>query len=75
MRTSILPERPVDPQQQPDARRDLQLIADINNGDAAAFEVLYFRHRDWVVNLARRFTGSEDLALDVMPETFIYFRK
>jgi RNA polymerase sigma-70 factor (ECF subfamily) len=28
--------------------------------------------RDWVVNLACRFTGSEDLALDVMQETFLY---
>jgi len=55
-----------------DSRSDLQLIAAINAGDAAAFEVLYFRHRDWVVNLACRFTGSEDLALDVMQETFLY---
>ena len=62
-------------QHQLDARSDLQLIADINSGDAAAFEVLYFRYRDWVVNLAQRFTGSEDLALDVMQETFIYFLK
>ena len=75
MHTSTLPERPVDPQQKPDARRDLKLIADINNGEAAAFEVLYFRHRDWVVNIAHRFTGSEDLALDVMQETFLYFLK
>jgi len=35
--------------------------------------VLYFRHRDWVVALAHRFTGSEDLAPDVMQETFLYF--
>ena len=62
-------------QNQLDPRSDLQLVADINAGDAAAFEVLYFRHRDWVVNLALRFTGSEDLALDVMQETFIYLLK
>ena len=62
-------------QHQLDARSDLQLVADINAGDAAAFEVLYIRHRDWVVNLAHRFTGSEDLALDVMQETFIYLLK
>jgi RNA polymerase sigma-70 factor, ECF subfamily len=62
-------------QQQLDPRTDLQLIGAINAGDSAAFEVLYFRHRDWVANLALRFTGSEDLALDVMQETFIYFLK
>jgi len=56
-----------------DARNDLELIAAINNGDAAAFEALYFRHRDWVVGLAHRFTGDSDSALDVMQETFLYF--
>jgi RNA polymerase sigma-70 factor (ECF subfamily) len=56
----------------PDSRTDQQLVAEINAGDAAAFEALYFRHRDWVVHLAHRFTGSEDLALDVMQETFLY---
>jgi RNA polymerase sigma-70 factor (ECF subfamily) len=65
----------VESQEQLDARSDLQLIAAINGGDAAAFDVLYFRYRDWVVGLALRFTGSEDLALDVMQETFIYFLK
>jgi RNA polymerase sigma-70 factor (ECF subfamily) len=65
----------VESQDQLDPRTDAQLIAAIDVGDAAAFEVLYFRHRDWVVNLACRFTGSEDLALDVMQETFIYFLK
>ena len=55
-----------------DPRSDVQLVTAINAGDTAAFEVLYFRHRDWVVNLARRFTGSDDLALDVMQETFLY---
>lgn len=58
-----------------DAPSDQQLIAALNAGDAAAFDALYFRHRDWVVNLAHRFTGSEDLALDVMQETFLYFLK
>jgi RNA polymerase sigma-70 factor (ECF subfamily) len=67
-----LPERPVELHDQSEARTDLQLVAALNDGDAAAFEALYFRHRDWVVNLAHRFTGSEDLALDVMQETFLY---
>src|SRR5512137_2479974 len=51
---------------------DVELVAAINRGDAAAFEVLYFRHRDWVVGLAYRFTGDSDAALDVLQETFLY---
>lgn len=75
MTANALPEFPVQSPEQPDSTSDQQLIAAINAGDAAAFETLYFRHRDWVVNLAHRFTGSEDLALDVMQETFLYFLK
>ena len=58
-----------------DARSDLDLIAAINSGDAAAFEILYRRYRDWVIHLAHRFTGDSDAALDVMQETFLYFLK
>ena len=36
-------------------------------------EELYRRYRDWVVRLAYRFTGNEDIALDVLQETFLYF--
>ncbi len=55
---------------------DSELISRINAGDAAAFEMLYFRYRDWVVRLARRFTGNESDALDVLQDTFIYlYRK
>jgi RNA polymerase sigma factor, sigma-70 family len=54
---------------------DQQLIFAINSGDAAAFETLYLRYRDWVVSLAHRFTGDSDAALDVMQETFLYFLK
>lgn len=57
---------------QPDSRTDQQLVAAVNAGDAEAFEILYHRYRDWAVGLACRFTGSEDLALDVMQETFLY---
>jgi RNA polymerase sigma-70 factor (ECF subfamily) len=73
MTASAWPKARVELQDQLDPRTDAQLVAAINAGDAAAFEVLYFRHRDWVVNLACRFTGSEALALDVMQETFLYF--
>ena len=55
------------------SRSDVELVAAINRGDAAAFEVLYFRHRDWVTGLAYRFTGDSDAACDVLQETFLYF--
>src|SRR5690349_4798537 len=55
-----------------DAPSDRELIAAINAGDASAFEVLYFRYRDWVVSLAFRFTRDNDAALDVLQETFLY---
>ena len=64
---------PVDDLREEDPRSDQQLIAAINDGDADAFEVLYRRYRDWVANLAYRFTGDRELALDVLQETFLYF--
>jgi RNA polymerase sigma-70 factor (ECF subfamily) len=63
---------PVQSPESHDPPGDQQLIAAINNSDVAAFDALYHRHRDWVVNLAHRFTGDENLALDVMQETFLY---
>ena len=56
----------------PDPRSDAELVAAIDRGDSAAFDVLYYRYRDWVVRLAHRFTGNADDALDVMQETFTY---
>jgi RNA polymerase sigma-70 factor, ECF subfamily len=56
---------PIDPQ-------DLTLVASANQGDADAFEKLYFRHRDWVFQLAWRFTGNATDAQDVLQETFTY---
>jgi len=59
-----------------DPRDDQQLIAAANAGDEDAFAALYYRYRDWTVRLARRFTGNETDALDVLQETFTYlFRK
>ena len=72
MVASSLTQTLVESKTQTDPRTDQQLVAAINAGDAAAFEVLYYRYRDWVVNLSYRFTGSEDLALDVLQETFLY---
>jgi len=65
----------MDPERPSDTRTDLELIAAMNRGDDRAFEVLYFRYRDWVTSLAYRFTGDESLALDVLQETFLYFLK
>jgi RNA polymerase sigma-70 factor (ECF subfamily) len=58
-----------------DSRSDEALIAAVNHGDTAAFEALYYRYRDWVVNLAFRFTNDREAALDVLQETFLYFSK
>jgi RNA polymerase sigma-70 factor (ECF subfamily) len=75
MAQSFLVDAPLPAMDSLEARSDLELIAAMNRGDAAAFETLYFRHRDWVVSLAHRFTGDSDAALDVMQETFLYFLK
>jgi RNA polymerase sigma-70 factor (ECF subfamily) len=55
-----------------DQRSDEQLIDAANRGDAEAFETLYARYRDWVVDVAFRFTGDRQLALDAMQEAFLY---
>ncbi len=55
-----------------DDRSDEELIDACNAGDAAAFEALYRRYRDWAVRLAYRFTGDRDESLDVMQESFAY---
>jgi len=54
---------------------DAELIRAANAGDSTAFEALYFRYRDWVVNLAFRFTADRELALDILQDTFFYFSK
>jgi RNA polymerase sigma-70 factor, ECF subfamily len=56
-------------------RSDQNLITAGNAGDSSAFESLYFRHRDWVVNLAFRFTADRELSLDILQETFLYLLK
>jgi len=61
--------------EQIDTRSDDELIASLNAGDASAFDVLYFRYRDWVVNLAYRFTGDREISLDVLQETFLYLAR
>ena len=55
-----------------DTRTDQVLIDAARGGDEGAFEVLYYRYRDWAACLALRFTGNEADALDVLQNTFIY---
>ncbi len=54
-------------------KSDHELIDAINKGQSDAFEVLYYRYRDWIFSLAWRFTGSQNDALDVLQETYLYF--
>jgi RNA polymerase sigma-70 factor, ECF subfamily len=72
MAESCVVDAQTDPNTTHETRTDLQLIAAINGGDERAFEALYFRYRDWVTSLAYRFTSDNDLALDVLQETFLY---
>jgi len=46
-----------------------------NRGDSAGFESLYYRYRDWVFQLALRFTHNYDDAGDVLQDTFAYLLK
>jgi RNA polymerase sigma-70 factor, ECF subfamily len=59
-----------------DRRSDEELVGVCNVGDAesatAAFEALYRRHRDFVLRVARRFSGDRELALDALQDTFTY---
>jgi RNA polymerase sigma-70 factor, ECF subfamily len=56
-----------------DPRTDEALVAAANSGDPAAFDALYLRYRDWVFRLAWRMTGDQDVAGDVLQDTFLYF--
>ena len=57
---------------EPNSFSDQELIQSANAGEPDAFEQLYYRYRDWVYNLAWRFTGDRDQAMDVLQETFAY---
>ena len=56
-------------------KTDRQLVDEINRRDPDAFETLYRRYRNWVLALARRFTGSGEQAQDVLQEAFLYLLK
>ena len=59
-----------------DPRSDKALIAACNAASASeaarAFEVLYRRHKDFVLRVALRFVPDTATALDVLQETFMY---
>ena len=55
-----------------DPRSDDELVAAANAGDSAAFDAIYYRHRDWAIGLAYRFVGDRDDALDVVQDAFLY---
>lgn len=57
---------------QSDHQTDAQLVDALFRGDAAAFESLYYRHRDRVLRLAFRFTRNEQDALDITQDAFIH---
>jgi RNA polymerase sigma-70 factor, ECF subfamily len=54
------------------APSDSELVRACARGDSAAFEALYRRYQAWITGLARRFTGDDAAALDVLQETFAY---
>jgi len=55
---------------------DNELVETCNHGGArdaaAAFAVLYRRHRDFVLRVALRFVAERELAHDALQETFTY---
>ena len=60
----------------PERISDEELVLTCNEGTAAeatrAFEMLYRRHKDFVLRVALRFVRDHDSALDVLQETFTY---
>ncbi len=58
-----------------DPRSDQQLVEALNSGDTSAFDAIYYRYRDWVMQLAYRFTRSHEDSLDVLQETFAYLAR
>jgi RNA polymerase sigma-70 factor (ECF subfamily) len=55
------------------ANDDRALVEAATRGDAKAFEVLYRRHRGYVLSVAARYGATGQDALDVLQETFFYF--
>ena len=49
---------------------DKDLIRRLAKGDESAFDLLYERHRGFVLSVARRYTAQEEDALDVLQDAF-----
>ncbi len=56
-----------------DVQPELALLAQMKQGDEAAFAQLYRRHRDAVYRLALLYSGSTAQAADATQETFVHF--
>ncbi len=51
---------------------DEELVERANRGEAAAFERLYERHRDWAQRLALRFSRGPEDAQEVVQDAFLH---
>ncbi|MBI4834670.1 MAG: RNA polymerase sigma factor [Planctomycetes bacterium] len=54
---------------------DIELISLCKSGSERAFETLYERYRQTVVNFAYQILKDKDLSLDALQETFVYVFK
>lgn len=52
---------------------DRALVEAVNEGDGAAFERLYERHRDWMFAVALRLTGDREIAADVVQDAVVHW--
>jgi RNA polymerase sigma-70 factor (ECF subfamily) len=52
---------------------DRALVDAMNDGDGAAFERLYERHRDWMFAVALRLTADRELAADVVQDAVLHW--
>jgi RNA polymerase sigma-70 factor (ECF subfamily) len=50
---------------------DVSLMLRLKKGDAAAFDLLVARHRDWMVNILWKMVGNLDDAEDLAQEAFL----
>lgn len=56
----------------PDPRSDRELIVAIQGGEQGAFAALYWRHREFAMKVAWRFTTCDADALDAVQNAFVY---
>ena len=54
-----------------DARSDVQLLADVREGDRGALHELFVRHEPWVVARIRRRCADPDVVEEVVQDTFL----